>query len=153
MDQIYFDTSALAKWYINERDSEEVEAFLRDHGPVAISFLTSVEMRSLLTRRRKNRDFNPEMEMRIWATFNDDIQRKHLILLAVSEDIFHTATNIIAMLPDISMRTLDALHLAVCLSHDVKGIATADKIIADSASMLGMDVVKFGGIASSGNHR
>lgn len=153
MDQIYFDTSALAKWYINERDSEKVEAFLRDHGPVAISFLTSVEMRSLLTRRRKNRDFNPEMEMRIWATFNDDIQRKHLIQLAVSEDVFHTATNVTAMLPDISLRTLDVLHLAVCLSHDMERIATADRVIADSASMLGMEVVMFGGIASSGNRR
>lgn len=153
MDQIYFDTSALAKWYINERDSENVEAFLRDHGPVTISILTSVEMRSLLTRRRKNQDFNPEMEMRIWATFNEDIQRTHLIQLAVSEDIFYTATNIIAMLPEISLRTLDALHLAVCQSHDMNRIATADKIMANAASMLGMEVVMFGGIASPRNHR
>ncbi len=152
MDQIYFDTSALAKWYINESDSENVESFLRDHGPVAISILTFVEMRSLLTRRRKNRDFNPEMEMRIWATFNEDIQRKHLIQLAISEDIFYTASNIIAMLPEISLRTLDALHLAVCQSHDMKGIATADKIMADSASMLGMEVAMFGDIASSRTH-
>ncbi|HPQ41288.1 MAG TPA: type II toxin-antitoxin system VapC family toxin [bacterium] len=153
MDQIYFDTSALAKWYINENDSETVEAFLREHGPVTISSLTSVEMRSLLTRRRKNRDFNPETEMRIWATFNEDIQRKHLVQLALSEDIFHTAINIIDMLPEISLRTLDALHLAICQSHDIKGIATADKIMADSASMLGMEVAMFGGIASSPNHR
>ena len=148
MEPIYFDTSALAKWYINESDSENVEAFLRDHGPVAISILTFVEMRSLLARRRKNRDFNPETEMRIWATFNEDIQRKHLIQLAVSEDIFHTAANIIAMLPEISLRTLDALHLAVCQSHDMKWMATADKIMADSASILGMEVAGFGGIAS-----
>ena len=153
MDQIYFDTSALAKWYINESDSENVETFLRNHGPVAISVLTSVEMRSLLTRRRKNRDFDPEMEMRIWATFNEDVQRKHLIRLAVSEDIFHSAINIIAMLPEISLRTLDALHLAICHNNDIPRIATADKIMADSASKLGMEVAMFGGIASSRSHR
>lgn len=145
-EQIYFDTSALAKWYINETDSENVESFLQDHGPVAISNLTSVEMRSLLTRRRKNREFSPEMEMQIWAAFNEDIQRKHLIQFNVSDDVFQTAINIISMLPQIPLRTLDALHLAICRNYDLKSIATADKIMADSASMLDLNVIRFGDI-------
>jgi uncharacterized protein len=145
--QIYFDTSALAKWYINEIGSEKVETFLQNHGPVAISVLTTVEMRSLLTRRRKNLDFDLEMEMRIWATFNEDVQRKHLLQLTVSEDIFYTAINIIGMLPEIALRTLDALHLAVCQINEIPGIATADKIMADSAMKLGMDVIRFGTIS------
>ena len=145
-DQIYFDTSALAKWYINEFDSERVEVFLKDHGPVTISTLTSVEMRSLLTRRRKNRDFSPVIEMRIWATFNEDIHRCHLVQIAASDDIFLTAINIISMLPEISLRTLDALHLAICQNNNIQRIATADKIMADSASMLDMEVIRFGEI-------
>lgn len=46
--EVYFDTSALAKWYLNEPLSEAVEKFLLENGPVAISDLTRVEMRSLL---------------------------------------------------------------------------------------------------------
>ncbi len=34
---IYFDTSALAKWYLNEPRSEDVERYIQEHGPVAIS--------------------------------------------------------------------------------------------------------------------
>lgn len=49
---VYFDTSALAKWYLNESFSADVERYLMEHGPVAISELAEVEMRSLLSRRR-----------------------------------------------------------------------------------------------------
>jgi len=147
MDTIYFDTSALAKWYINERDSEKVEKFLQDNGPVAISALTEIEMRSLLIRRRKNGDFNPEMEMRIWATFNEDIRRNHLIRLSLSDDCCSTAINTVAMLPGISLRTLDALHLAICRNNDIQQIATADRIMADAASASGIDVIRFGNIS------
>lgn len=41
---IYFDTSALAKWYVNEQRSDDVEKYIQDHGPVAISDLTIVTM-------------------------------------------------------------------------------------------------------------
>ncbi len=36
---IYFDTSALAKWYLNEPRSEDVEAFIQERGPVALAIL------------------------------------------------------------------------------------------------------------------
>ena len=55
-ENIYFDTSALAKWYLNEPRSEEVEEYIQAHGPVGISDLTVVEMRSLLSRRRREID-------------------------------------------------------------------------------------------------
>ncbi len=53
---IYFDTSALAKWYLNEKGSDDVEKYIQDHGPVVISDHTAVEMRCLLARRRRERD-------------------------------------------------------------------------------------------------
>jgi predicted nucleic acid-binding protein len=87
------------------------------------------------------------MEMRIWATFNEDIKRKHLFRLALAEDSFYTAINIISMLPDISLRTLDALHIAICMNNDIQRIATADMIMADSASKIGMEVIRFGKIS------
>ena len=37
---VYFDTSALAKWYINESRSDDVEEYIQQHGPVAVSDLT-----------------------------------------------------------------------------------------------------------------
>jgi predicted nucleic acid-binding protein len=40
---INFDTSALAKWYLNEARSDDVEKYIEEYGPIAISELTVVE--------------------------------------------------------------------------------------------------------------
>jgi hypothetical protein len=66
---VYFDTSALAKWYLNEARSEKVEKYLQEHGPVVISDLTVVEMRCLLARRRREKSIDATMEMEIFAVF------------------------------------------------------------------------------------
>jgi predicted nucleic acid-binding protein len=68
---VYFDTSALAKWYLNEAQSEKVEKYLHQHGPVAISDLTVVEMRCLLARRRRERSIAAAMEMEIFRRWGD----------------------------------------------------------------------------------
>ena len=70
-ENIYFDTSALAKWYLNEPRSEEVEEYIQAHGPVGISDLTVVEMRSLLSRRRREKSIDLSLEMRIFAVFQE----------------------------------------------------------------------------------
>ena len=57
-ENIYFDTSALAKWYLNEARSEDVEKYIQEHGPVNISDLTVVEMRCLLARRRREKSID-----------------------------------------------------------------------------------------------
>jgi hypothetical protein len=49
------------------------------HGPVAISDLTVVEMRSLLARRRREKHVDSKLETRVFATFEDDIRRGFLI--------------------------------------------------------------------------
>jgi len=76
---VYFDTSALAKWYINEARSDDVEDYIQQHGPVAVSDLTVVEMRCLLSRRRRNGSLTGDTEIRVWATFQEDLRQKHLI--------------------------------------------------------------------------
>jgi len=55
---IYFDTSALAKWYVKEPESGSVEKYIHEHGPIDISDLTIVEMRSLFSRHRRERNID-----------------------------------------------------------------------------------------------
>ena len=64
----YFDTSALAKWYLREARSDEVEAYIRANGPVAISDLTVVEMRSLLASHRRESGGNEPLTVDKKAT-------------------------------------------------------------------------------------
>ena len=140
---IYFDTSALAKWYLNEPRSNEVEEYLIAHGPVSISHLTVVEVRSLLARRRREKSIDPKLETEIFATFQEDIRKNFLISHPLPEGIAWGTANLISVLPDIPLRTLDALHLWIAKEIQAEILATADRIMAAGGQALGFSVIRF----------
>jgi uncharacterized protein len=142
-DVAYFDTSALAKWYLNESFSDDVERYLMGHGPVAISDLTVVGMRSLLARRRREKQIDPRLEIRVFATFEDDIRRGFLIRYPMPATAGAGAVNLISTLPDVPLRTLDAMHLVIAREIDASILATADRIMAAGAHEMGFSVVRF----------
>lgn len=140
---IYFDTSALAKWYINEARSDDVEEYLQHHGPVAISDLTIVEMRCLLARRRRDKSITLKMELEIFSTFQEDIRQRHLICHPFPSGLASGTINLMALLADIPVRTLDALHLMIAKEIASVSLATADHIMAAGGKALGLKVVQF----------
>lgn len=140
---IYIDTSALAKWYINEYGSEEVEHYIRTQGPMAISDLTIIEMRSLLARHRRIKNIDNSLEMQIFAAFQEDIRQKILFCHSFPADLAAGTVNILAILSDIPLRTLDALHLTIAKEIGAFFLATSDRIMAEGAKALGMSVVYF----------
>lgn len=142
-ETVYFDTSALAKWYLNESLSEQVEEYIREHGPVEISDLTVVEMRSLLARRRREKDFDAKTEMRVFAVFEEDIRQRFLIRHPMPESLAAGAVNLIATLPDVPLRTLDAMHLVIAEGINASVLATSDRVMAEAAKGMGLRVVRF----------
>ncbi len=136
---VYLDTSALAKWYLHEARSEEVERYLQDACPVCISALTKVEMASLVGRRARDGDIDAVLAARIRAIFDGDIALGHLVLLPLRAEAFLMAESIPGSFPEISLRSLDALHLGLVRSADVKVMATADRVMAQAAEALGIE--------------
>jgi len=139
---VYFDTSALAKWYINESRSDDVEGYIQEHGPVAISDITVVEMRCLLARRRRDGSLSGDTEVRALATFQEDMRQKHLVCHPLPDKWAEGALNLISILTDIPLRTLDAMHLLIAREIQADVIATADRIMT-AASGHGISVVSF----------
>lgn len=142
-DVVYFDTSALAKWYLNEPYSEDVERYLVEHGPVAISDLTVVEMRSLLARLRREKHVDSMLENRVFATFEDDIRRGFLIRHPIPATTAAGAVNLISTLPDVPLRMLDAMHLVIAREIDASILATSDRIMAAGAQEMGFSLIRF----------
>jgi predicted nucleic acid-binding protein len=142
---IYFDTSALAKWYLNEERSEDVELYIQEHGSVAISDLTVVEMRCLLARRRRESHIDPKMESRVFATLQEDIRQNFLICYPFPEGLAAGAVNLVSAHPDIPLRTLDAFHLVIAKTIGADKLATADRIMAAAGKAMGIAVVPFDG--------
>jgi len=139
----YIDTSALAKWYLPESRSDEVEACVVARAPLAISTLTVVEMRALLARRRRERHIDARQETRIFVTFEDHIRQGHLVRHAVDDGAVEAAGRVIAALSDHPLRTLDALHLAIVRELQVGELATADRMMAAAARSMGLKLVRF----------
>ncbi|QNI66386.1 type II toxin-antitoxin system VapC family toxin [Synechococcus sp. BMK-MC-1] len=139
----YLDTSALAKWYMNEVGSESFVDFLQRLGSAVISSLTVMEMRSLLSRRRRMGDLSVELESLLFAALLSDIDRGWLLQVPVGDARFAEATNLIARYPDHPLRTLDALHLTVAADLGVSVLATADRVMANAAASMGFQVARF----------
>ena len=139
----YLDTSALAKWYLPEAHSKELERWLLQAGPVAISSLTVLEMRTLLARRRREGDIDAAHEIRIFAIFEEDMARAHLRCHALDDAHALSAARLIASLPGVPLRSLDALHLAIAQALGLTTLATADRVMIQAAEALGIEVVRF----------
>jgi len=140
---VYLDTSALAKWYLNETRSEEVEAYIQRTAPVNISDLTVVEMRSLLARRCREGDIDRETEIKVYSTFEEDSRQGSLCRNSLPGGTAAAAVHLIATLPEVALRTLDAMHLAVALEIQAEEIASADRTMLSAAKALGLSVVQF----------
>jgi len=142
---VYFDTSALAKWYLNEEKSQDVERYIQEHGPVAISDLTVVEIRCLLARRRREGSIDLKMEARVFATVQEDIRENFLVCHPFPDGLASGAVNLVSVHLELPLRTLDALHLVIAKEIQADKLATADRIMAAAAKAMGLPVVRFDG--------
>jgi len=139
----YVDTSALAKRYLNENRSEELDEFLIGNTPVSISSLTTVEMRSLLARRRREGDVDRALEGRLWAALGEDIAEGFLLTHPLIDEHAAAAVRLLAMLPHVPLRTLDAVHLAIARQIGATHLVTADRVMVAGAEELGFRVTRF----------
>jgi len=139
----YIDTSALAKWYLNESRSEDFEAFIRQEPSAAISRLTVLEFRCLLARRRRTGEISRRMEEQLFSVFENDVRRGFLAVHALQDTHALAAIDVLTRLRTHPLRSLDALHLAIAQDLGASTLATADRVLAEAASTLGIRAVRF----------
>ncbi len=139
----YIDTSALAKWYLNEPRSEDFEAFIRRQQSASISRLAVIELRSLLARRRRAKEITAALETRILAAFENDVGEGFLYVHPLDDRHALGALEILSSLGARPLRSLGALHLAVARDLAATTLATADRVMAEAAEALGFTVARF----------
>jgi predicted nucleic acid-binding protein len=144
MSGSYVDTSALAKWYLDEPGADEFAAFMQTTPQVLTSRLVLVEMRCLLARRRRAGDLSRNEEQATYSLFTDQVAQGHISVRPVPDALFASARELTDRLAVIALRTLDALHLAAALAADARELATADRVMGDAAQALGLRLRYFG---------
>lgn len=105
--------------------------------------LTQTEMRSLQCRRRRMGDLSAELESLLFAAFLGDIFRGWLQRYPFDDARFAEASNLIARYSEQPLRTLDALHLTLAAQAGIPKLATADAVMAQTASLMRFAVERF----------
>lgn len=140
---VYIDTSALAKWYLPERRSEDFVTWMQAQADTWISTLTMAEMVSLLNRRQRDLELSEEEVARVLGAVDADVGAGFLLVHPIEDRIVRGARFLLTEMVELPLQTLDAIHLAAIRDLDVSGVATADRVLAMAAVAMGLDVTRF----------
>lgn len=130
---LYIDSSALAKRYVTEPDSDVAEALLLSDPEWVSANHTYVEVMLALGRRLDERDARSARE-----AFDEEWAR--LLVVALDQGVCRRAAAIGAMT---GTRTLDALHLAAAerAGGSALRFLTFDLRLAHAARSIGFTVI------------
>ncbi|HMB96732.1 MAG TPA: type II toxin-antitoxin system VapC family toxin [Tepidisphaeraceae bacterium] len=134
---IYIDTSVLAAIYIPERWSQAAENLLASQNVRVISNLVEVEMHSAVARRLRMREIKRDEASSIVRKFEADLESLIYQRLEIGEPDWAAAKKLLDRF-DAPLRTLDALHLALALTNQLR-LVTSDRRLAKSARSLKID--------------
>jgi predicted nucleic acid-binding protein len=136
----YFDTSALAKRYIDEAGRHEALQLLRRHTFVASAVLP-IELRGALKRRVAEGTIDAARVPAILSRVAAD--RAHWTLVEVGAEVLAAAETLVATRP---LRTLDAIHVASAqlfasrMSLPALLFVSADRRQTEAAAEVGLTV-------------
>lgn len=132
----YIDTSILAAYYCPEILSEKVQAFLTAQIHPAISSLTDVELCSAISKKVRMGELSHADGNRIISKFQSHLDKDFFHVIQIEPEHWRIARGWLSLF-NTSLRTLDALHLAVSSSEQLT-IVASDRHLLDAAKTLGV---------------
>jgi predicted nucleic acid-binding protein len=135
---MYIDTSTLVKLYVEEADSEVCEATIADASLVS-SRLLYCEFRSALLGKESRKVISSEARREAWQSFERDISDRLIHFAPLNDLVIQDAQALLNELhPSVPLRTLDAIHLATCISIEAGPLFTKDHRMLKAAAFLGL---------------
>jgi predicted nucleic acid-binding protein len=128
---VYLDTSVLAAYYCPEAMSAKAEKAIRRSVLPAISLLVEVEFYSAVARKMREGALSEDDATRIVTRFRLHIDEGCYKRLPIDGTHYEVARDWVGQFVT-PLRTLDALHLAVCFVSDA-ALLTADVGLAKAA--------------------
>lgn len=128
--RIYLDSSALAKLYVPEAESEMLDAFLLGRRGLLISELAITEVLSAVSRRKREKLLRAELANEIRDALLKDADCGSLHRVDLSPAVHREAEYLLLATESVSLRTRDALHIALALSGAATHILTFDRCIS-----------------------
>lgn len=139
---IYLDSSALAKLYVPEAESDRLDGFLRDRRGLMISELAITEVLCAVARRKREGLLTVDQALDIRDALLADADSGSFTRLDLSPVVHREAERLLLGTDSLSLRTLYALYVALALSGAATHIVTYDVRMRAAAALAGLKVVE-----------
>jgi len=132
---VFFDSSALAKRYIEEKGSDQVQVILSSASDLAVSVICVPEIISALCRRRRERKLSAKEYRNARASVLSDLDDATIV--GITEEVVAQA---VALLERFPLRSADALHIACASEWSTDLFVSADDRQCKAARARGLRV-------------
>ena len=139
---IYVDSSALAKLYVPEPESDALEAFLRGRQDLMISELAITEVLCAVARRRREGALSAPQALQIRDAVLADAESGSFHRLDMSPVVHREAERLLFHIESVHLRTLDALHVAAAFLGSATYIVTYDVRMQAAALHAGLKTIE-----------
>jgi predicted nucleic acid-binding protein len=129
--------------YVPEHISSQASEFATaEKGPIHSSAILEFEMTFAVHAKEARGEIPRGSSGRVLSRFQSDLQQGRFLLVPLGIDIKASAKEIADRIlktePAVFLRTLDGVHIATALELGSPELITADKRMADAATLLGM---------------
>jgi len=138
---ISVDSSAFAKLYVPEAESERLDVFLQGRRGLFISDLVITEVLSAVARRKRERELRADQANEIRDAVLADADSGSFERLDLSPAVHREAERLLLGTDSLSLRTLDALHIALALSISATHVLTFDRRMREAAVQAGLKII------------
>jgi predicted nucleic acid-binding protein len=142
----FWDTSALVKLYVRERDSDHFREMMRSSAAVpTISQLTLAEMHRALWAKEFARAIRTDRVEATYREFCNDVEVGMFGLIPFGRDVQYEFDRVVPICyratPPVPIRTLDGLLLASALLARTLELVSTDARMRTGGALLGLRVL------------
>jgi predicted nucleic acid-binding protein len=142
----YWDTSAILKLYVPERDSAFFLDLVAKAGqPVFSSAIAATEVLSALFRKERAADLKPGGARALFRRFQADCSVGRIVLLPYGGDVIAEAEKLVRIAfeqhPPVMVRSLDLIHVASAVVGKATSLVATDERLRAFASLVRLTLV------------
>lgn len=136
----YFDSAYIAKFYVDEPESDAVRQLAESLGRVHCNALGRIEVTSVFHRKWREGAFTVREYREVTAQFVDDCNAGLWTWLSVTDSLIaNTAEAVRSLGKTIVIRTVDALHLVCAREHGLQRVYSNDRHMLLAATAFGVE--------------
>ena len=140
----YWDTSAILKLYIHERDSGYFLGLVSEtEDQIVTSTIASIELLCALERKERNGDIKPGGAAAAFDRFLDDAGRGRIVEIPFGRDVIQEARRLIGLVSHrrILIRSLDMIHVASAVAAKATCLVATDSRLRQVASLADLNLL------------